>query len=165
MARTRFLNDQEKIDFYADLEGVDLTEYPYQNIMKVYKGAEFLIYHMTPEDLVVDAFIVCQGFKVTDDGVLISFGRSNPLEVLTLNDRPRKVLGLDILAHTPPRCLIERTIRVNSEGKQEEGMTATAIFRSKSDPDRYKPGYQQVISLTKAKHKFDAKLFEQWRQI
>jgi len=159
LAKNKFLNDQEKVEFYADLTGVNLKEYPYQNIMKMYKGAEFLLYHMTMEDLVFDTVIVCTGFSITDSGMAVTLMDRKNFEIYDLGDSPIKVARLDILAHVPPRCLVERTIKVNFKGCKREGMTATAIFRSRSDPERYKPDHQQIIPLTKAQYKFDSKLF------
>jgi len=160
MTKNRFLDDQEKIDFYANLKGIDLKKYPYPSIMKVYKGAEFLLYHMSVEDLVFDTVLTCTGFAVTDQGMTITLMDRKNFEVFDLGDVPQKVARLDILAYTPPRCLIERTVKVDFKGGTQEGMTATAVFRSKSDPGRYKPWDQQVISLTKAKHTFATGVFE-----
>jgi len=121
LAKNKFLNDQEKVEFYADLKGVNLREYPYQNIMKMYKGAEFLLYHMTMEDLVFDTVIVCTGFSITDSGMAVTLMDRKNFEIYDLGDSPIKVARLDILAHVPPRCLVERTIKVNFKGASGRG--------------------------------------------
>lgn len=152
----RFLSDTEKVEFYAKKSGVAMRQFPARNIIKVYEGADILVYHRESGGTVVfDTTLRCTGLLLTRQGMMVTLVDRKTYAIYTVIDAPGTIGSYGMVVKVPSRCLIERTVKVGSGGETLEGVTAMIEF--------YTPvswGSTRVISLNSAAKFFGATAFE-----
>ncbi len=143
-----FLNDQDKLKYYAEKENVDYKVFNQINFVKVYEGAEVMLYHFdSNDDLIIETILTCSGIQASIKGVAITFVDKQTFKITTINKIPNTISPYQIIAHSPFRCTLEATVKKTSTGKFIEGLTTSACFRARSHPEKRKANDTQAISM------------------
>lgn len=151
----QFLSDEEKLEYYSCISGLNMKSWPYAFEVKMYEGAEALLYHYDKAgQLFFDTVVMCTDLTVTDKGIRVNLVDRKDFRVIKAGDIPNPLPGYNILTHTPYRCIIERTLKRTYNDKMMQGVTASLCFRSKSDPDKKMAGHTQAMPLNKAPYHF-----------
>lgn len=151
----QFLTDEEKIKYYSARSNVSTQNYKHQKTLKVYEGAELMLYHYDQEGaLIIDTVLVVTDINMNSQGIKTAVIDRKEFRINRIGDIPNKIYPFDILTHMPPRCFIERTIKKTRNNKYIQGLATGVYFKSKSDPTQKIPEHVQVIPLLKARDHF-----------
>jgi hypothetical protein len=160
-----FLNDEQKLKHYMEMAGHNRNVYRHQAFLKIYEGCEILLYHYDNDgDLMLDTVLVCSGFLLTEKRAQATFIDRTNFKLITIGDLPFKVSDHNILLSMPVRCLVERTIKITSNGSVLQGMTSALLAQTKSNPDRKIIGHMQAVNLTQVHKRFTHKEFNDAQQ-
>lgn len=153
----QFLTDEEKIQYYSERSNVAINYYNHHKTMKVYEGAELMLYHYDEDGvLIIDTVLVVTGINLDSQGVKITFLDRKEFRINRVGDIPTKVRPFDIVTHMPPRCFIERTVKKTRRGRYIQGLTTGIYFKSKSDPELKTSNHVQIVPLIKARECFES---------
>lgn len=150
-ASGEFFNEEEKLKFYADISNCNLTEYWLTSSVKVYTGAEIVLFHWSSDqELIFDTVLMCTNISLSNDlGVKVTLIDRRNNNISTITEIPSLFNGgYNIVSHVPYRCMIERTIKMTKQRRPLQGITSTITFRSKSRPISRIPGHVQAANYT-----------------
>lgn len=148
----QFFTDEEKLKYYAGISKIDLNVYSILRTLKVYEGAEILLYHWQGQEALFDTVIVCTNITATDRGLRISFIDRKRLRLFTVGDVPNLIWPYDIVSHVPYSCEMERTVKVTGKGKTIQDLTVQICFRISDES-------VDAISLSEAKRFFEPAVY------
>lgn len=150
-----FLSDEQKVDHFKGIAGLSKDQYNYVSTLKIYEGAEILLYHYNKNGLLCfDTVLCCAGFVANEKGMKVTLINRKDFKITTIGDIPNPIANLDILTSVPVRCVMERTVKVTQGGHRILGMATAVLFRGKSNPIHRLPGHVHAIPLTKARKYF-----------
>jgi len=155
MSNYEFFTDEEKLVHYAKLNNVNLNSYKFSTQLKVYEGAEIMLYHYASEgELVIDTVFMCVGLRADIHGIKCTLVDRKTFRIIQIGEFPCEILNKSIVFHTPYRCVMERTLKSTSRGKMMQGLTSSICVMARSNPVHRKAGYSQAISLLRTKDFF-----------
>lgn len=153
--KSSFLNDREKAIHYAAVSGVNLKDYPSETCVKVYEGAELMVFHTDQNDeLVINAVMTCTNITATNQGLKITLIDRETFRISIVGDVPNRLFAWDIISHVPYRCMIERTLKRSQRKRPIQGLAAGVVIRARSGVDQRVPGHLQVMSMYDVKKWF-----------
>jgi len=150
MAKVQFLSLDQKLIHFAKKSKIELNVYWYGKTLKVFEGAEIMLYHYDLQgDLIINAVLMCTGITMNHFGLSVTLVNRENFMIYNIGDHMKNIHPLDIVFHTPYNSYVERTVRVSQRGAIMTGITAAVDVRSKSDPKSRIPLHSQAISLIK----------------
>lgn len=162
MRESQFLTDQEKLEYYAQLGDVDLQRYPYVSSVKIYEGAEILMYYYdSHRKLHIVSVLLCTDIRIDRNGIKVTMLDKKSYKIMRVGEIPHNILDFDILFHTFHRCAVERVVkRTKAAGRYIQDITTALCFRSTSDPKEELPYHVQAVPYTAVKKRFTEDEFE-----
>lgn len=152
--KTTFLNDTEKLEYYAQISGCDLQKYFHAFDVRIYEGAEILLYHYDQRGrLEIDTIMLCTDITVNERGIRITVVDKRDFKVVKIGEIPNKFNGLPIVTHAPYFMRVERTVKRTENGKMIKGLSSIMCFRSQSLPGKKIAGHIQAVPYITAHHK------------
>ncbi len=147
MRNSGFLTEDEKLKFYANDNGIDMRECPELIKLKVFRGAEFLVYGFDKEEgLKIHTSFIVTGISADDDkGVTVTFMDKKSYQQFKLDSRPRRLGEYTPLVHVPTNTWIERTVKTVKYGPKKEGLATLVCCHLQSLQTKRIPGHTYVI--------------------
>jgi len=144
--KPRFLNDHEKLQHYSEVAGVDLSSYKCETTLKIYVGADFLIYKYNHAgELEVLSSILVVDMAIGDKGLKVTMIDKQKYNLFVVYDVPAHLGGYNLMAHLPYRCFIERTVKHTVRGNLIYGLTGGVLCYMQSDPTTETPGHTYIV--------------------
>ncbi len=140
-----FYDDNEKKTLYT-LDGVPARSYTHHTTMKIYQGADFLIYSYDDDKkLRVHTSVMVVGINVENEGVTIQLLDKKSYRLFKVGYEINYFGHNSILSHVPYRCFLERSVKETQTGFIHEGLSAGIVFMMKSDPQFQRPGHMYIV--------------------
>lgn len=159
-AKSQFLSDEEKLNYFSSISKINLREYPHVFDMKVYEGLEILLFHYTDKyrdlqtPVIFDTVLTCTDISASDKGLRVSLFDRKAARLIKVGDVPNKMGDYDIITHIPYTCQVEKTMKRTYGDKIIQGLCASVCFRTRSTPLQRQPGEIQAMPYQRAQKLF-----------